>query len=222
MDLDVFIKQWCEQYNTTLNNVEMFQSNFSKNWSEKQQKVFVKSFYHARGHFHDFLWYVGNHASDKETKDIVISNISEELNGSAMSHEQMYFEFANSLGVDVSEEFISELTYVDFLKKFNHGHLEWLHTHDVDERFAAFAAYEKLDNLDYNKLLDLVKRLRVPRKGQVFFKVHSLVEHFSPTIVKLEQIWHHSNDKIRNAFDFIGKHQINMWTQLSQIISNSR
>ena len=182
------------------------------------KKLGLPKFFHARGHFHDFLWYVGNHATDKETKDIVLKNIAEELNGAAMSHEQMYFEFAKSVGADVSEEFISEETYLQFVKQFNHGHMRWLHLHDSDERFGAFAAYERLDNVDYAKLLQLVKELNVSNKVKVFFKVRSLVEHFSPTKVKLQGIWDVSSNKVKESFEFIGKHQINMWKMLSNEI----
>jgi hypothetical protein len=132
----------------------------------------------------------------------------------------MYFVFAESLGVDISNEFISEKNYIEFARTFNHEHLKWLHDHDADARLSAFAAYEKLDNLDYSNLLELVKTIGVSKPGQIFFKVHSLVEHFSPTIERLEEIWQASPQKVIDAFEFIGNHQLKMWRALSDQIFN--
>jgi hypothetical protein len=197
----------------------MFNPELSCKWSDKQKQYFAKIFYHARGHFHDFLWYIGNHADDKETKDIILRNIAEELNGAAKSHEQMYQDFAQDLGIDISHEFIDGQNYLDFVKDFNHGHLKWLYEHSADERFSAFAAYERLDNIDYFYLLKLVQSLKLSKKSQIFFKVHAVVEHFRPSVNKLEQIWNGPNRAINNSFSFIAYHQIKMWKKLSEAIS---
>ena len=93
-----------------------------------------------------------------------------------------------------------------------------MHAHNPDYNFAAFAAYEKLDNLDYVNLLSLVKSLNVTNKGQIFFKIHSVVEHFSPAYNKLVRIWDESPDVVKEAFTFIGDNQLNMWHNLSELI----
>jgi hypothetical protein len=221
MDLANFINSWDICYKSSIEQIDIFKPELTSQWSEKQKQCFAKIFYHARGHFHDFLWYVGNHATDKETKDIILKNISEELNGSAKSHEQMYLEFAKSVGSDVSDEFVTEKNYIDEIKKFNHGHLEWLSNHDADERFVAFAAYERLDNIDYSYLLNLVQSLQVSGKGQIFFKVHASVEHFAPTENKLEHIWNSSDNKLKKSFEFIANHQIHMWKTISDYVTTT-
>jgi hypothetical protein len=219
MSLENFITAWDKDYKSQLEQIDIFKPELTSQWSASQKQYFARIFYHARGHFHDFLWYVGNHADDKETKDIMLRNIAEELNGSAKSHEQMYFDFANDLSVDVSAEFINNQHHLNFVKEFNHGHLKWLSEHDADERFGAFAAYERLDNIDYAYLLQLVQSLNVSKRGQIFFKVHSVVEHFTPTVNKLQHIWAESNEKINASFSFIAYHQLNMWKLLSKEIS---
>ena len=213
-----FLEEWDKTYKLRAKTIAMFAPELVSKWSKEQKQRFALIFYHARGHFHDFLWYMGNHATDKETKDIVLKNIAEELNSSAMSHEQMYFEFAKSLDVDVSDEFINEQHYLGYIKSFNHGHMQWLHTHDAEERLGAFAAYERLDNIDYANLLELVIALGVSKKGQVFFKVHSLVEHFAPAAEKIKAVWDKDQEKIKASFNFIGDHQIKMWQNISDDI----
>jgi hypothetical protein len=218
LELKEFLIEWESNYLQKISKVDMFNLELVKNWDKKQQKYFAEIFYHARGHFQDFVWYIGNHAIDKETKDIILKNIGEELNDAAKSHEALYLEFANSVGADVSSEFIDEKNYLPFVKDFNKGQVRWLHEHDADQRFAALAAYEKLDNIDYAYLLDMVKALGVDKKGQMFYKIHTLVEHFAPTLEKLETLWSLSHEKVIEAFDFIGEHQLKMWNNLSKEI----
>lgn len=94
-----------------------------------------------------------------------MKNISEELNSSSKSHEQLYIEFANSVGANLEKELIDEENYLPFLQDFNRGHLKWLHAHDADERFAALSAYERLDNIDYVYLMNMVESLNISSSG---------------------------------------------------------
>ena len=218
MELEEFLINWDKQYQIQAKQIALFNEERALSWTSEQKKKFALYFYHLRGHFHDFMWYLGNHANDKETKDIVLKNFAEELNGSAKSHEQMYFMFAESVGINVADEFVYEENYLPFAKEFNHGHIKWLHEHSPEERLGAFAAYERLDNLDYLNLLELVKSLGVSKPGQIFFKVHSQVEHFTPTVAKLKDIWLASPQLVIEAFSFIGNHQLSMWRSLSDKI----
>jgi len=222
VDLDEFIVLWDKEYLDKLKKIPLFQTDLTSQWNESQKASFAKIFYHLRGHFHDFLWYVGNHAEDKETKDVILKNIAEELNGSARSHEQLYMDFSASLGVDNSKAFLDSTNYLPFAKEFNHSHMKWLHENSADHRFCALSAYERLDNTDYMHLLELVKSLNVDRKGQIFFKIHSVVEHFAPTYEKLKDIWHNSENIVKDSFTFIGYTQLNMWNNLSEVIFNER
>lgn len=215
-----FLLEWSDNYKQMLSQIPLFDSSISKNFTTQQKQYFAKIFYHARGHFHDFLWYVANHATDKETKDIVIENISEEFNSSAASHEQLYIAFAESLDVDISNELVNQENYLPWIKAFNKKHLQWLHTHDAEERFAAFSAYELLDNIDYTSLLNLVKSFDISNKGQIFFKIHAKVMHFDTTSSKLQAIWNSNPQKVKIAFDFIGDHQLAMWSSMHNAINN--
>ncbi|MDX2049616.1 MAG: iron-containing redox enzyme family protein [Rickettsiaceae bacterium] len=219
-DLKKFLKTWDEKYLENIKKIKLFNTDLTSSWSLDQKRYFAKIFYHARGHFHDFLWFVGNNAEDKETKDIVLQNISEELNGSARSHEQMYFDFALSLGVDVSSEFVYESSYLDAVKRFNLNHIEFLYKHSADERFVALSAYERLDNVDYANLVNLTKSFGTKRKGLIFFKVHEKVHHFESTFNKLEEIWNKNITSVTNSFNFIANNQIMMWETLSEEVFN--
>jgi len=220
MDFQNFLNNWDAQYKEAAGKIELFQPELTSSWNDVQKTIFAHVFYHARGHFHDFLWYVGSHANDKETKDIVLKNIAEEFNSSARSHEQLYIDFADSVGADTRKALICDKYHMQFVREFNHNHLKWLHEHNPDFNFAALAAYEKLDNLDYTNLLVLVKSLNVNNKGKIFFKIHSVVEHFAPTYDKLSRIWDESPDTVKKAFAFIGENQLNMWRKLSELIFN--
>lgn len=218
MNLDKFLENWDHEYGEQAKEIAIFQPEATSTWSDTQKILFAKIFYHARGHFHDFLWYVGSHASDKETKDIVLKNIAEEFNGAARSHEQLYLDFAESVGADVKKSLVDTKDYMQFAQEFNYNHLEWLHNHDPEHNFAAFAAYEKLDNVDYTLLHTLVKSLNVNKRGQIFFKIHAVVEHFAPTYNKLQDIWSFSPNIVKEAFGFIKSNQLTMWRNLSEII----
>lgn len=222
MELDQFLEEWDKKYIAELKSIPIFQPDLTSKWNDKQKSKFANVFYHLRGHFHDFLWYVGNHADDKETKDIILKNIGEEFNGSAKSHEQLYMDFTASIGIDTSKSFIDDKYNLPFAKEFNHNHIKWLHEHSAAHRFAALSAYERLDNVDYISLLELVKSLDVDRKGQIFFKIHAVVEHFAPTHAKLKEIWTISEDIVKDSFTFIGYNQLRMWNNLSEAIFNEQ
>jgi hypothetical protein len=220
MSLDSFLEGWDREYNRKTQQIALFQPELTSNWSEKQKHLFASVFYHIRGRFHDFLWYVGSHADDKETKDIILKNIAEEFNGSARSHEQLYIDFASSVGADVKNFLVDDKYYMQFAKRFNENHLKWLNEHNPDYQFAALSAYERLDNIDYTLLHILAKSLNVSNRGQIFFKVHSVVEHFGPTYNKLVDIWEESRSIVEESFAFIGDNQLEMWKNLSEIIFN--
>ncbi len=96
----------------------------------------------------------------------------------------------------------------------------WLSNHDDDSRWAAFAAYEKLDNVDYNDLHNLVKNFELPQNALAFFLVHTKVEHFEAAEKELSEIWQKNPEQVKDAFNFIGTHQNEMWQNLSDAIYN--
>ena len=72
-----------------------------------------------------------------------------------------------------------------------------------------------MDNLDYVKLLEIAKNLGASKKGLIFFKVHSEVEHFDATTALLNESWKRNEETVKKAFEFIAKHQEKMWRQVS-------
>ncbi len=182
-----------------------------------QKKYFVKLFWHARAYFINFLWFLGNYAPGASQKEKVLAHIIDEFGADTLSHDQLYLNFAKNLNVDLKNEILQQSSYLPFLKTYNQKHLSWLYAHDWESRLCSFAAYERLDNIDYADLLKLVKAWKIPRRGRVFFEIHARAEHY--TMVNegdVERIWKKNPKKVKEAFLFIGHHQLSMWRQLSR------
>lgn len=217
--VDAFITEWEKAYRSEIAQISLFNPELTQKWTIKQRQRFVKIFYHVRGHFHDFLWYMGNHAPDADTKKIVLSNIAEEFSINGLSHEQLYHDFANALNVPI-EEVIQKDCYLPFVREFNNNHMTWLVTHDWVGCFSAFSAYEKLDNVDYHYLYHLAESFDLARKALTFFSVHLHVEHFDVTLQKLIAMWDKNPTIVREAFDFIASNQLEMWKKLNNEMAN--
>ncbi|MBA3537165.1 MAG: iron-containing redox enzyme family protein [Tatlockia sp.] len=210
-----FITNWDLAYEREIQHIKLFNEQYNCTLSEKQKAYFVKAFYHIRGHFHDFLWFMGNIAPDIQIKEIIINNIAEEFGGNYGSHEKLYYLFAESMNIDIQEEIENETTYEHYIAQFNKGHLNWLRKHEWLSCLAAFAAYEHLDNIDYRTLSLLARNIGTSSRGLTFFKVHEKVSHFSALSDLLENAWLENSEKIKKGFNFIGSHQLRMWNQLS-------
>lgn len=220
-DFKQFLEPLDSQYQEKLKSLALFDASIASGWTTAQKKTFATVFYHIRGYFIDFMWFVANHSSNYAVKTTVLENIAEELGGpNQCSHEQLYSDFAKEWGVNIQDEFIFKANYPDFAKEFNHTHLLWLKDASEDERFAAFAAYERLDNLDYPLLYKLMTHFNLPLKAVKFFKVHSYVEHFDATLPLIEPLWKKSPEKVKRAFDFIYLHQEKMWRTFSSFIES--
>jgi hypothetical protein len=151
--LEEFVTPWLQDYRQSASSVELFAPEKIKALSLTQRAFLAKAFYHVRGHFHDFLWFIGNR-STPAVKRLILENLEEEFGGDR-SHEEFYYDFAASLGVDLDDEVVDQTTHLPFVREYNYQHMRWLRTHDADARFAAFAAYERLDNPDYENLYQL-------------------------------------------------------------------
>lgn len=218
-DLDQFLLITDNQYRQKLSTINLF--NFTKtiHWNSTQKKYFAAIFYHIRGHFINFMWYLANFSTSTVVKKIIIDNIYEELGRkNQFSHEQLYERFANECGVNIHHELVNETHYLPFVREFNKAHLKWLSEHDEDEQFAAFSAYERLDNIDYHYLSQFATSLSLNPTNLTFFNVHALVNHFDLTLEKLSPIWQTNPEKVINAINFIYEHQYTMWQKLSDCI----
>jgi hypothetical protein len=152
------------------------------------------------------------------SRKVVVDNMLDELGclkEGDSSHEQLFFQFARHLDSDIDKEAVEEQTYRPFLRAFNRGHLATLREADWSKKWALFAAHELLDEVDYNNLDKLANSLSIPECGRTFFKVHAEGDHFGQTYKFLEPIWESEPQTVREAFEFIAKHQLTMWNRLS-------
>lgn len=220
LKLHEFLDAWDESYKNAMKEIPLFNPELTEKWNDNQKKYFAEVFYHARGNFHDFLWHMGNHAPDSKAKSMILKNIAEEFGTMGKSHEQLYFDFAASVGVDLHDEIETEKNYLPCIRDFNKGHLRWLRTHDWESSLSAFSAYERLDNIDYVNLYSLAQSLNLTRIQSAFFSVHIYVKHFDATVDYLSDIWIANPHKLKKAFEFIAGHQCTMWKKISDAIFN--
>jgi pyrroloquinoline quinone (PQQ) biosynthesis protein C len=214
-NLSEFVTHWNLLYREQLQDIPLFNTALTSKWPLATKQQFVKIFYHLRGHFDKFLWLMGNFAPDFETKQIILKNIAEEFGETRRSHEQLYFDFANALAIDLKEEIITEDDYLPFAREFNHGHLVWLLKHSWNEKQAAFSAYESLDNVDYPYLLAVAESFGLAKEALIFFRAHIHVQHYEATQAVLQKIWQDDRQSITLGFDYIYNHQLTMWHNFS-------
>lgn len=225
MEFEQFLADWDEKAEVSNASIALFDNELAKGLSENQKQAFVRCFYHLRGHFHDFLWYLGNTAETAEDKKVIVANIMEEFGGGRLSHEMLYFRFAKEFGVDIErEEVVQEKTNLEFARHFNKGHIEWLVEHRWEQRVAMFAAYERLDNIDYSTLMEFAQNIGTSGEGLEFFRVHTKVQHFEAAYQRmgLQEMWKSDSSSVVDAFEFIREHQGEMWRSLSDYVLAQR
>jgi len=218
--MDDFLEGWEQDYKKKASEIRLF-TDAANDLTFGQKKHFAHLFYHARGHFNDFIWLVASSAPTVEYRKIVLDNIADEMGGldaSHVSHEQLFLNFAMALDSKFTEELKSEESYANFLKKFNHGHVLRLLEGDWDQKWSLFSAYELLDNADYDNLYRLVEKMGVPDAARVFFAVHRDGTHFEDTAKLLTDVWERNSESVKNNFEFIATHQLEMWSDLSKAI----
>ena len=220
--LAYFLSQWDQVYRTRIEKIALFKPSYTATWSLTKKQQFCRLFYHVRGHFYRFLWLLGNTAPTKAAKSKIIENIQEEFGGNGLSHESLYELFARALYViDIREEYSGAPAYPPYLKRYNNGHLRWLEQQNWAGKWSTFAAYERLDNIDYHHLELLAESFGVKGRGLAFFKIHNKADHFDRIYDPLKKIWQKKSGQVKAAFDFIGEHQLAMWQWLSDTLEGS-
>ena len=217
--IDQFLIVWDEEYKSQTEKIDLFKSELTSRWNDHQRKQFVRLLYHQRGHFDDILWLIGSFAPDANTKEMILNNIRDEFGQGGRSHEKLYLDFANSMGVDLAYELINEEFYLPFLKDYNQGCLRWMRGHDWNHKLTAFAALERLDNVDYSSLKKVVTSFGLEKIDLVFFDVHIHVQHFD----RIDDggfhgIWDSQPELVANVFNFIGNYQLDIWKKISEAI----
>lgn len=216
--LQTFLEEWDYEYSKSINDIPLFQFKHELNWTPEHKQLFAKLLYHARGQLYKFLWHMGNIAPDVRAKHLVLYNYAEEFGEHSLSHEELYFIFTRDMGIASNDEVTDEKYYLQFFKDYNERQMNWLKNHEWDGCLGAFSAYERLDNVDYEKLLKIAQNLGASKRGLIFFKAHCEVEHFSAATPLLNEVWQRNEAVIRKAFKFISTEQAGMWKNLSDEI----
>jgi hypothetical protein len=219
-DLKLFIKSVDDTYQGELDKLTLFSAEAPFLASKPLQQKFIKLFYHIRGHFHEFLWYLLNHAPALHWKELILENILEESGRDLLSHEELYAQFAREFDVDIANEMLHQSHYALFIREFNSSHLKWLASHNWQHGFAAYSAYERLDNIDYQRLYNLAELMGTSEKGLTFFTVHKHVQHYETTQQDLHNIWQTDPNAVKSAYQFIYGSQLKVWQQLACVLES--
>jgi len=229
MSLDEFLQEVNDLQVMVYKHIPLFDTAQTCQWTKEQRQHFVKVFYHTRGHFDRLLWTRLVHAPSAEAKKRLLQYMAEEAglpdlygDQNLNSHEILFSRFAESLGVELTPELTEEDGYLPFAREFNNGLVRWFRTHDWESGVVGFSAYERLDNVDYGFMYDLVGSLNVAERALEFFVVHKQADHFEKTSGELPEIWSRDPTTVREAFDFIYSHQQKMWRRLSETVFNYR
>ncbi|MDF1654913.1 MAG: iron-containing redox enzyme family protein [Coxiellaceae bacterium] len=217
--MEAYLSEWDAEYKREIKKIDLFNADKTSAWSLQQKQFFIKVFYHLRGHFAEFLWYMGSFAPDSNTKEMIIRNIRDEFNQNGLSHEQLYFLFAEAFDVDLTFELLDETAYLPFARDYIQGQLRWLRSNDWNHRLAAFAAIERLDNVDYASFRDVATSIGAEKKALTFFNVHICADHFEGVLASaFGELWQKDQALVRNVFSFIKDFQIQMLNQLSNAV----
>ncbi len=126
--------------------------------------------------------------------------------------------FARAVGVDIRAEIVERNSYLRFLREFNHAHVRFVCEHEWPTCFAAFAAYERLDNVDYPSLLRLVRSFPIKEDARTFFVIHADAAHFDHAREIVEGLFRRAPREVEKGFAFIADHQLKMWRRLSDTV----
>ena len=218
--IDSFLSEWDDEYAAQVQKLRLFDPKWTSNWTPDQRAEFANVFQHVRGHFHEFLWHLGSFAPTFDYKQVVLNNLAEEFGGRRSSHEQLYRRFALAMGGKPEQAASEGLGDLPFVSNFNAKHLQWLRNHEWDHQWAAFSAYERLDNIDYINLFKLAQSLGAESDELTFFEVHRGANHFEAAGPLLLELWNRNSQAVRAGFDFIGSLQRQVWTDLDAHLSS--
>ncbi|ELR97577.1 iron-containing redox enzyme family protein [Gloeocapsa sp. PCC 73106] len=218
-ELENFLNEWDKTYLNSLKNIPIFNSKTTQNWTEDQQRLFIKLLYHVRSHFGEFLWHLGNFAPNVQMKEMILENIRDEWGKDGPSHEQIYLNLAHQMGVDLTYECVEQENYLPFLREYNQSQIRALIEHDWQHKLVGFAVGERLDKTDYECLRDIFRNFGLTETQLVFFNKHIASDHFEGAIaMALQEIWLSDSKLVINVFKKVGAFQTLMWQNLSQTV----
>lgn len=222
-ELQNFLDELDEKQKEEYSKLDLFNPEKTKDLTEEQKKYFVKIFYHTRAHFDRLLWMRLTHAPNLEEKKKILSYLAEEagipdIKGekNLASHEILFERFAKSLGLVITSEITEEDGFLPFARDFSKELINWFMTNNWETQKSGFSAYERLDNIDYDFMLELAKNLGVNGKDLEFFEVHKNADHFDNVSFDLKEEFEKNPDNVKDAFNWIYSHQLKMWQNLSK------
>lgn len=222
-EFNLFLLQWDECYQAILQKNPLFQTNKTAAWSMEQKKLLVGYLYHIRGHFHDLLWEMGNSAPTAKFKEMIIDNIRDEFGGNGLSHEKLYYLFAEHFNLDLRLELLDNHYYADFIKNCQDTVLRWFKDANWNYKLSAFVAIERLDNIDYANLLGLARSLdQLTPREEAFFLIHINAAHFSDEMKKeLLKIWMTNRSTVEEGFAMVSQLYTSIWQTLYDHIKHN-
>lgn len=216
IEFNNFLIAWDKRYQAIIQHNPLFHAPTTTRWSNAQKERLVGYLYHIRGHFHQLLWEMGNSAPTASFKEMIMDNIRDEFGGSGLSHEVLYYLFAQHFGLDLRLELLDNQYYAEFIRRYQDTVLRWFKLAEWDAKLCAFAAIERLDNIDYTQLLGLATSLdNLNPRETAFFYIHMNVAHFSDKMKDaLMLIWSKNRGIVEESFEIVLTVQTAMWQAL--------
>lgn len=222
--LESFLRDLDTQQSHAYSQIALFNKVETDTWTKGQRQWFVKVFYHTRGHFDRLLWTRLVSAETQEEKEEILTYMAEEAGledgKNWPSHEKLFEQFANSLGIELTPEVTEKEGYLPFIHDFNFNLISYFKAASRDMQEVLFMAYERLDNLDYESMYKVAKNLGVSGAGLTFFEVHKNSKHFIKTSENIEKLWDKDSDQLKKSFEMIYDNQLAMWKNLSDTVFN--
>ncbi len=217
-DLHAYLTDWDAQYLKRAQEIDLFNPDLTKQWTELQQRLFTGFLYHQRAHFDAVLWLMGSFAENDAVKKIILANTQDEFGSHAFSHEQLYLMFAQSLGLDLRLEIEQENYFLPFLRTYNKTLTHQLRTLEPKERLVVFSAVERLDNVDYSLLRGVATSFGTQKRALTFFNVHIHVNHHEITHDLLQESWLQNPERVKALYQWVTEFQIPMWGKISNAV----
>lgn len=236
LTLDAFVDDWTEGYRREQQTLQMFNPKITAQFTYQSQCRFFSIFDELRWHFTGLLGYLAGMAPNKAYRDVLHRNWCEE-NGAgtrakAWSHDELYRISAAAVGLDLfqdrSERWVKKAQR-PYTKEFNERFFGWT-LWQVDSYgitvgwrriWAAYCAYELLDNIDYPAFLEMAKSFGLKGEALRFFEIHIHVQHYDQGRKLLEALWSKRRSDVEAGFAFIKCLQLSAFRGLSDDLCKS-
>ncbi len=239
-----YLDNWCLDYQTRLNAVALFQPTVCL--SEWQQRRYAGAFQNFRGRFLETVVLPMYRAATDQALPLALKNtlirgldapLSDELGLSTKDgrpYDQLYCEFAKSLGVDADAALWDDAQYLECIRLYNRsirGEIVSSVGRGMRHAVGALTIYwllERLDEFDYQLQLEFCSRFSPIRElpqgarglALKFFEVHAslLDAHFDATPDVPDELWPQFENEIREASNLLLTIHHQMYVGLSAYV----